>query len=328
MAEQNQWLDAYLAGGHGTPVDMHAANFLAHEVLVASVPLATQLKVIDGLAAAGVTRINIPMGQMPFRFPGSSPGILSIYDAIVTRIRTYPSIEFGMWITYGELYYEVANLAAWTTEATAMLEYIINRYDPDIVSIVHEPTTVSSRMGETPTVPAWTTYLTDVAAACVVAGAPKISASFIAGTETAYFNAAAAIGDFTDLGMDIYTITSLSSATQMAETGLAATKVLSIDETWRPQFAPVSSGSLDGDAIQFIGHPPFESLDVKWVRAMNKFADANGIDGICPIWTQCMFGYGDHSSGAFTASLITKASEGANAGKQTGVLDIMETLSA
>lgn len=298
---------------------------MAHEVLVATTPFATQIGIIDALAAAGVQRIVIPMGQMPFRHPDLSPGILSIYDAIVDRIRLH-NIDFAMWITYSELYYSVANVAEWTTVATSMLEYIIDRYSPEFVSIVHEPITISERMGVTPVVAEWTTYMTDVAAACVTAGATEISASFTVPTEEAYLNAAAAIADLTGIALDIYSIGGLAVGTRMAATVVAASKTLTIDETWRPAFSPATSGSMDAAAIQYVGNSPFCGLDVKWVYAMNKWASLNGAIGIVPIWTQCYFAYGDPASGAFTASLLnnvaTAVSRGVTAPVMAAVADL------
>lgn len=304
---------------------MYSANFLAHEVNVALIPLATQLQVIDALAAAGVTRILLPMGQMPFRNPEASPGILSIYDAMVDRIRLH-NIDLGIWITYGALYYSADDLADWTTIATDMVEYIVDRYEPEYMSIVHEPTTVSERLGETPTVGAWTTYMEDVSAAAAAAGATRISASFIAGTEGAYLTAAKVISDITDIALDIYSVASLASGTTMAAEAIAASKTVSIDETWRPSFSPEASESLDAAAIQYIGHPPFVELDVKWIRAMNKWADDNGVAGITPIWTQNFFAYGEWGSGAFDASLRNAAIIALAVGAHTAVYDIVEEL--
>jgi hypothetical protein len=318
-------LDAYLVGGHGTPVEQYAANFMAHEVLVATTSLTTQLGVIDALAAAGVHRIQIPMGQMPFRHPELSPGILAIYDAIVTRIRLH-GIELGIWITFSEAYYSVTDLSEWTGIAEDMVDYIVDRYDPDVMSIVHEPTTVSERLGETPTVLAWSTYMTDVAAAAVAAGATRVSASFVVPSEAAYLTEALTISDITDVGLDIYTIEGLAVGTDMAADAIAASREVSIDETWRPSFSPATSESLDAAAIQYVGHPPFVELDVKWVRAMNKWAAANGVTGITPIWTQNFFAYGAHGSGAFDASLTSAVETAIANGTHQGVYDIVADL--
>jgi hypothetical protein len=304
---------------------MYGPNFFAHEVLVAGTSFATQLATVTALAEAGVQRIVIPMGQMPFRDPSASPGILSIYDAIVDLVRFY-NIDLAMWITYSNLYYSVSSVAEWTTVATSMLDSIIDRYNPEFVSILHEPITVSERIGVAPNVGQWTTYMTDVAAACVTAGATEIAASFTVPTEEAYLNAAAAIGDFTGIELDIYSIGGLSVGTRMAATALAASKRVTIAETWRPSFSPAASGTMDAAAIQYVGHSPFCGLDEKWVYAMNKWSRANGVTGVTPIWTQCYFAYGDPESGAFTPSLLTNAAIALARGQRAPVFDAVQRL--
>lgn len=306
---------------------MYAPNFLAHEVLVAGTSLITQLGVINQLAAAQPARIVLPMGQMPFRFPASSPGILAIYDALVDLIRFY-NIDLGIWITYSDLYYSVANVAQWTTAATSMVDYIVNRYNPEYISIVHEPVTISERMGVTPNVGQWTTFMSTVAAAAVTAGATRIGASFTVPTEEAYFNAAAGIAAFTDLGLDIYSLSGLAVGTRMAATGIAAAKGLLIEETWRPSFSPDAAGTMDAAAIQYVGNPPYAGLDAQWVYAMNRWASLNGVTGITPIWTQCYFAYGDRASGAFSTSLLTNTALNVARGIVCPVYDAVADLSS
>ena len=140
---------------------------------------------------------------------------------------------------------------------------IADRYKPDTFVVVHEPTTMSSRMRSKATPEEWAAFARE-SARVVKERSPKtrIGAGGL-DTEERYYNAFAELPEIEVMTLDIYNLRNLPTFQRMVQTAKKNGKGVYIEETWRPPYFTRAFGqTLDRIVVQNVGDRSFEDLDV------------------------------------------------------------------
>jgi len=288
-----------------TPVEFGANLMLAHEYWVAGVPTADLIRMVSALHELGVTRIDMNLGSFPWAFTPDIPTIVK-YDAVIAKIRAL-GMRLAFNPQYSATYWPMANLAAWQTACLAFYEFVANRYEPDIFVVVHEPTTMATRLGGVITVQNWLDFA-EATAAVVASASPstQIGAGGLAADQL-HFEAFAGSASIDVLTLDIYSLADMPTFTEMVETANTAVKPVYIAETWRTPFATTTSGTAEEAAVEGVGDEDFVALDIKWLTALTQWARTLGLTEITAVWPQPFFRYMTIGEGSATDPTYTAA---------------------
>lgn len=279
------------------PVIFSANLILAHGVAMKAQSTRVLLEYIDALKAAGAQRIEFNPGVTSV----DDPEIMEKYDAVVKHIR-----ELGLQVEINLEYARIGNRSTdlpverfrdFAVPAVKACAQFAARYHPDYLVPVHEPVTMTSRMGIKRVAPAaWVAYLN-----AAIQAIKRVSPNTRVGAgglhfELPYYRAFAAVPNLDFLTMDIYDHTHFDIYDQMAQIAHAANKPVSIEETWRTAFTgPLPPNAL-GTGIQPLtikgsGNADFEDLDAKWMKAMVLYSSTHGMEAVTPFWSQSFFAY-------------------------------------
>jgi len=314
VAKMNQSLDALIQQTSRLPQSplVFGANLiLAHEAWIDAVPQDALELCVDAFRDAGVRRVDINMGLFPWLDEGTPRGDQNIakYDAVVQRIRA-DGLQLVLNPQYSPTYHRLSGFDEWTQNALSLYEEIARRYQPDILVVVHEPTTMASRLGVSVTPQQWADFAQKAAQAVNrVSRRTRRGAGGIYG-DVAHFGAFAALPDIDVLTLDIYDVDQLPTYTDMVRIGRRSGKPVYIEETWRTPFAvPRPGDTADTIATRGVGDQGFQPLDAKWLQALTQYAGALGLEAITPSWTQAFFKYvpeggGDALDPAYTAQVV------------------------
>jgi hypothetical protein len=310
----NRSLDAVIAQASRqpqSPLTFGANLWFAHEAWIEGVPQDALALYVDGLREAGARRIDMNVGLFPWLDQGTPRGDQAIakYDAIVRRVRD-AGLQLVLNPQYSPTYHRLAGFAEWTQSAPRVYEEVARRYQPDILVVVHEPTTMASRLGTTVTPSEWADFARRAAQAVKrVSPRTRCGAGGLS-SEVEYFRAFLALPEIDVLTLDIYDLDSLPIYTAMATLARQSDKPAYIAETWRTPFAvPGPGDTADTVAARGVGDQGFEALDAKWLRALTLYAGALGLEAVTPSWTQTFFKYvpeggGDALDPAYTLEVV------------------------
>jgi hypothetical protein len=314
VADLNRDLDDVIRQTASLPQQrlQFAANImLAHEAWVEGVPQEALELYVDALREAGARRVDINLGLFPWLDRGTVRGDQTIakYDAVVERIRSN-GLQLAFNPQYSPTYHRLARFQEWQAAALDLYEEVARRYQPDIMVVVHEPTTMAARLGVPVTSDQWATFARRAAQTVTrVSPRTRCGAGGLA-YEIEYFSPLAAIAEIDVMTLDIYDLGALPAYNLLIATARQQGKPVYIEETWRTPFATRGPGdSLDALALQGIGDRGFQSLDVKWLQALTQYAAAQSFESITAVWTQTFFKYvpaggGNANDPAYTALVI------------------------
>lgn len=296
IANMNQALDTVLDQVSRMPQNplLFSANlFFAHEALISSVSTDVLEFYVDGLREAGVHRIDINMGLFPWMDAGqpAADQVIARYDAVIRRIRD-ARLQLAINPQYSTVFHPVTTFNEWVRSALPVYEQVARRYQPDIFVVVHEPTTMATRMNVAVSPQEWAAFAR--AAAQVV---KKVSPRTRCGAgglhnEIDYFRAFAALSEIDVLTLDVYALTPLPAYSDMVVIGRQHNKRVYIEETWRTPFVTSTTGeSFESLSARGVGDEGFKALDAKWLRALALWAGALNLEAMTPFWTQAFFKY-------------------------------------
>jgi hypothetical protein len=274
-----------------TRVQVAANLFYAHEAFIERMPIDVLNKIVDAFADAGVKRVDINVGLFPW--VDADKDTIAKYDAVVARIRS-KGMQLALNPQYSPVKHKVSDLNAWRQSALPVFSSLAERYKPDIFVVAHEPTTMSARMQSKASVESWRDFVRD-AAKTVKQKSPKsrIGAGGLF-EEERYFNAFVDLPEVEVLTLDVYRLVGLPKYAAMVKRAQSKGKPVYIEETWRPPYyTGRGGGSIDQTAAKSVGDRTFEDLDIKWMRAISRWAGALGIEAITPVWMQAFFKYVD-----------------------------------
>lgn len=304
------------AAARGGRVQIHANLFLAHEAFIAATPLGTLKGAVDAFKEGGVTQVDLNMGLFPW-LDGDKAAIEK-YDAVVEHIRA-SGMRVAINPQYSPLRHKLKGFDQWRRHALKIYGEIARRYQPDVFVVVHEPTTMASRLGASGAGPSeWGEFARE-AARLVREKSPKsrIGAGGLS-TEEKYFNTFARMKEIDVLTLDIYQLRALATCERMVRTAKANGKPVYVEETWRPPFyVPEPGRTLDQVSVKSVGDPAFEALDARWIRTMVGWAAKHGVEAITPVWMQTFFAYGSDGTEAFDPEYLRRVMAAIDKGERT-----------
>jgi uncharacterized protein (TIGR03437 family) len=302
----NTAIQPLLAMDAKQPVIMGANLEFAQGAFIPGQKISDLLDYVDGLKAVGVQRIEINPGYLSLQ----DASVMAMYDTLVQHIR-----QLGLQLAINVVYIaaqqpNITSFQQFQTAAAPGAQQIAARYQPDNFVIVHEPDTMTARMGITTTVADWDGFIRAVAPLVKQVsphtrlGAGCYYAASVAATqvdvdnENSYFDDFATIPDLDFLTMDIYNDDTFSQYEQWAQLAQSSGKGVYIEETWIPHYLtttlPADWESVGLDAINTVGpcSADFASLYGPWIQALTLFASNNGMESVTFFSTPALFAYG------------------------------------
>jgi len=311
-------IDKRVNRGKQTPLEFSSNLFFAHEVMIEHVPTDVLLKVVDGFRDLGLHRVDINPGLFPWK--DKKPEVIAKYDAVIRRIR-----DHGMKLVfnpqYSVVYHKVRSLEEWRDAALPVYAELARRYQPDIMVVAHEPTTMAKRMGADVSEREWAAFARE-AAKVVKKESPRtrIGAGGLY-TEFSYYEEFVELPEIEVLTLDIYNLAGFRRYNQMIQMAQKAGKPVYIEETWRPPHVE-SRGrrmSLEQISAVGIGDRFYEDLDVRWIESITRYAGVWGLEAVTPFWMQTFFRYapdGD-SSNVLDSKYNNRVSDAVHQGERT-----------
>jgi hypothetical protein len=256
-------------------------------------PTDALIKAVDAFKEAGVDRVDVNLGQFPWL--NHDPVTIAKYDAAIDRIRQH-GMKLALNLQYSTVKNKVESFAEWRKRAIVLCAEQARRYRPDTFVVVHEPSTMASRMGAKVNVSDWVQFVHETAKVVKEASSnTRIGAGGLA-SEEPYFDAFVRLPEIEVLTLDIYGIKDLKTYNRMIRRAQGAGKPVYIEETWRPPyFTPQPGMTLDAASLKSVGNRDFQEMDSQWLRVMTAYAQANGLEAITPIWMFALFSYVDGS---------------------------------
>lgn len=280
--------------------------FIAHEAWIGGMSQEALIGTVDAFKEAGVDRVELNPGQFPWL--DRDQVTIAKYDAAVARIRQH-GLKLTLNPQYSTVKHKVDSFAEWRKRALILYAELARRYRPDTFVVVHEPSTMASRMGETVKVRDWVDFVRETAKV-VKQHSPntRIGAGGLA-SEREYFDAFVRLPEVEVLTLDIYGVRELKVYNRMIRAAQAARKPVYIEETWRPPyFQPQPGITPDKASLNNIGNQEFQALDSRWMRVMTAYAQANKLEAITPVWMFALFSYvndsGDLDSPAYNRAVV------------------------
>ncbi|MBV8083469.1 MAG: hypothetical protein JO247_01515 [Chloroflexi bacterium] len=298
--------------------------------LIAFASLDTLERDVDALAAAGAGRIDINPSAAPFLPLTPSPAAQSTvakYVALADYIRNVKHLQLAVNPEYvPSVDSGVQTVAQWQQEVVLAYPNLVRLLHPDLLVLLHEPTTMATRMGKSTTPEQWQDFVAAAAQAvgCTpngqlrAAGVPDCS---VGGLDSEYdflkpFTSDPYLNAF---GIDIYT----SEPGQMERyadlVALAHNngKPAYVEEMWRQTNTCADLG-CPGSGV---GEAVFQPLDQQFLETMSTWASAHDLEWVTPFWTNTFYLYVpegvDHDGNGLAGDYIEHVLDAINAGART-----------
>ncbi len=270
-------------------IEFGANLFIAHEVWIESVPQEALIKAVDAFKEAGVDRVDINPGLFPWI--DNNQTTIAKYDAVIERIRKQ-NLKLNLNPQYSPTKHPMNSFSEWHAHAVTLYAELAKRYQPDTFVVIHEPSTMSSRLKKKVGISEWVSFVRQTAK-IVRENSPKtrIGVGCLA-SEKEYFYAFLQLPEIEVFTLDIYSIRDLKIYNEMIRAAQAKGKSIYIEETWRPPYFQLGPNmTLDAISLQNVGNQKFEAIDSQWLRTMTAYAQANHLEAITPIWMFTFFKY-------------------------------------
>lgn len=286
-------------------------NF-AHRQYVRACSAELLISYADALKELGAKRIDINPGLWPWSKHDEAD--IAKYDALVSHIK-----QIGLQLAWNPAYFpqdlRVGALADYQKAALPIYAEMARRYKPDIFTVVHEPTTMTSRMGIQASPEEWRGFVEKAVQVVKEASPQTRVAAGAMHSEMPYFETFAAMPGLDILTVDIYFLKALPTFARMAELAHTHGKEVYMEETWRYTVLKAASG--DGTAKRDVANQAYEDLDIKWLQAMVLFANKYGLSAITPFWSTAFFTYLPESWDASDRHFLESVVQDIKAGKRT-----------
>lgn len=272
----NPWLDEKLA--EWKPVEYKPMEFAVYHTLasfpnIRNTDLGLLQNYTTGLEESGADTIIIYMDGTPFL--KNDEAIISKWGAVVAKIKSdgkklyvayIPDVK-GSGLVNWEIYKSVE---------TNTITEIIEKYSPDSIVVLNEPSTIERELSFKPTVDQWSELIND-SANLVRSLNSQIRINIqITGGDLSYFNSFIKVKNIDGVGFNIYGFRAFDAFTPYVALVKNAGKTPILSETWK----------MFKDNQKYDG---MDSLDAKWVRAAVYYAQANGMSYANPFFTFYFF---------------------------------------
>ncbi|MBU0478694.1 hypothetical protein KKC91_09025 [bacterium] len=331
----NRVLDSIITNCQNQPqhkINFSANLFFAHEVCIKNMPLETLKKCVDALKEAGVNRIDINMGLFPWL--DNHQETIQKYDNLIEYIRHH-NLQIAINAFYGPMYHRVNSFEEWRNMALQIYPEIAKRYTPEIFIVIHEPTTMASRMGFEVSPEEWGEFVKETARVVKAVsqktrcGAGVLADPVFIQSEQKCFDKFLSIDELEIITLDIYNIRSFDAANKMIREARRQGKKVYIEETWRsPYYVPQAgkTETLDNISAMGIGNEAFQTLDVKWLEAMSLYASVWGLEAITPFWIQTFFKYVKEGGNALSQGYNLQVIEAINNEERTKTFEAFKEI--
>lgn len=297
-------------------VAMAANLWYAHEACIESVPLDVLTAIVDALADAGAARIDLNMGLFPW-LEGNA-AVIEKYDRVVEHIRG-AGLALAINPQYSPKYHPMPDFAALRAAAAKVWPEIARRYRPEIFVVVHEPTTLASRLGARIPPDDWAAFARDLARAVKVASPRSRCGAGVISWEPEHFEQFVAVPEIDVVSFDLYTVKGFAACNRFIERARRAGKPAYVEETWRPVLPEGTEpgASIDRISAMGIGREAFAALDAKWLDTVSRWAGAQGLESVTPFWTPTFFHYSKEGGDAFAPEYNAAVFEAVRRGART-----------
>ena len=319
--------------------------FYAHGGVVKRFPAEVLLKCVDAFHEAGARRVDINLAIDPWR--NGDAETIKKYDAVVARIR-----ELGMTLAINpevnHRHDPSETFDTWKAAALKVYPEIAHRYRPEMFAVIHEPTTMTSRLmprivpRETKDyVQAVTEAIgpqkwAEFAAAAVgriKAASPKTRcAAGVLYYERPFLREFLTIKRLDAISLDIYGLSRLRTYDQMIEAARRAGKTVYIEESWRETYTDPMWAKFKNITPRPGGDAVFELIDSKWLETIAQYASARGLEAVTACGVTCMqtlFYYStDGHGGNLDPVYMRHVVEAVNGGQRTKTFETLKRLTA
>jgi L-alanine-DL-glutamate epimerase-like enolase superfamily enzyme len=263
---------------------------------------------VDGLKEAGFKGVDLNFGAYPWN--GRDKVSLTKMEKAIERIQRdglrvgfYPVPSGGM-----------RDFKAFTEVTAKWWAGLAERFQPDLITVAHEPLALSFFMASPPTLEQYTEFVKRTGEA-VKKASPRtlISATLVPCTvpqELKFAERWATLPELEALSVDFYELRGFDRTNQVVAAAKAAGKRTFISETWRVAWWPKEFEREFPNSEIFwmgagMGSEKYQPVDSKWIEMCAVYAAAWGMDAISPFWTQMLFKYLPKSLGV---NMLDKAS--------------------
>jgi hypothetical protein len=284
------------------------------------------MKYADALKEAGARRIDIYTS--PAAWAQNDLGTIAKYEALIDHIRKIGlEIAISPEFNYGEL--QIHRFSDWESRALPAYGKMASRFRPDVLVVIHEPTTMAKRMGIETTPSEWKAFVAKAARIVEQASPDTRTGAGAQHYEMAFYKKWLSIPDLDIMTLNIYNIGKLKTYNKMIRMAREAHKKVYIGETWR--FPPQEPGSedqtLEAMAGKGIGLKKFERIDRKWLDALATYANAWDLESITPFWTSTFFKYVEQDGSAISFIYNAEVAEAVKNGERTDTFKTYKELS-
>jgi hypothetical protein len=279
-------------------IEFRGNLFYANSNLLKYYPGEPMIPWIDGFKEAGFTGVDINMGLFPWY--NQDRANIDKIERAVERIRYHglrlasnPELDPAGQGT------RLPDWEAYTQAAVKIWPMLAKRYQPVVLMLTHEPSTLSARMGFPVTLEQWTDFVKRTAAA-VKEASPKtaVGVGFIPvfQAEMKFAEKWVAMPEFDLISVDVYSFAGLDRVDQVVAAAKAAGKRVFIEETWRgvywtKEIEKKYPGRMDTWGGASIALEAYQPVDAKWIEMVSVYAAAWGMDAVVPFYTQTFFKY-------------------------------------
>jgi hypothetical protein len=298
-----------------------AQLFFAHGSAVKYFDIDTLTKYADGLKDAGARRIDINPGL-------SFNDNQDKYDRLVQYIRSI-GLQVALNPEYNRGDRKYTRLADWEKDALPLYTELARRYQPDVFVLVHEPTTMTTRMGITASPAEWGSFVESTAAAVRKASPRTRLAAGGLAKEMDYFRTFVSMPVLDAVTINIYDLRDLQGNNQMIMMARGARKPAYILETWRQPYVggpKGKTGTLESFISTGVGSKSFQTVDARWLETIAKYASGWGLEAFTPFWTQTFFLYGDGDVGALDYQYNSQVAKAIQGGQRTDTFRAYQAL--
>jgi hypothetical protein len=327
LRQMDQGLDmvaSKLQGKPRHPLHFSANLFFAHGAFIQYMPQDALLKYADALRDAGANRVDINLAIDAWR--NNKPDVIKKYDAVSERIR-----QDGMQLVINPEFNRTTDktytFAAWSADALKLYPEIAKRYRPDIFVVIHEPTTMAARMGQSVSPGQWADFAQQAIRA-VKQASPKTRCGVgLLPRESTYTQPFLELDGLDTLSVDIYALEGLKTLNEMIGAARSHGKGIYVEETWRKPYVPTRQPNLEAWTAMGIGNAAYQALDAKWMETIANYASVWGMEAVTSFWTQTFFLYvNDKGDGALDPAYNKRVIDAINQGARTKTFETYKQL--
>ena len=310
---------------------LFSANLVfARSDILPYIPTDALLQYVDALKEAGARRIDINLSIDPWR--DHREEVIQKYDALVDHIHQ-AGLELAINPDYGAREDRTYSFDSWQADTLRYDADIARAYHPNIFIVVHEPTTLTARMGEDVLPRQWSVFA-EKAIRIIKEASPqtRCGVGLLDYERENYLTPFLSVDGLDLLSLDIYTLRGLNTYNEMIAAAKAKGKAVYIEETWRPAYTDagqaLATKNLEDYTSSGVGDARYEAVDARWLIALARYASVWNLEAVTPFWTQTFFLYSpDGHTGGLDPDYNKEVISALHSGRRTQTFKTYQRLS-